>query len=203
MKKFTTIFATFLMLISISFSQKKVPVQRFIIAGGIGAGAVGSTNIINSGAVLPSSMDLLFQKKRVQIGFGFGSELYITPESLGRLVLGQNPGAKKFYFMYEWRVLPYFPVNIGWSSQLGLSSFGGDIQTGDGARGGLFANTGVVAEIGTPGFALFVRPYIEYKSYSGFNKEFMAAAQVGLRFKILTDQEKARIAQKREKRRKK
>ena len=57
----------------------KVHFDEFWISGSIGGGAVLSTNIINSGAVIPFRTEFLWQRKHRRLGFGLGNELEITP----------------------------------------------------------------------------------------------------------------------------
>ncbi|HEY4798575.1 MAG TPA: hypothetical protein VII99_05800, partial [Bacteroidia bacterium] len=63
----------------------KLHYDEFWISGSIGGGAVVSTNIINSGAVLPFRAEFMWQRKHRRLGFGFGNELEITPQSLAML----------------------------------------------------------------------------------------------------------------------
>ena len=61
-----------------------------------------------------------------------------------------------------------------------------------------FVNTGLVIEVGVPAFAIYIRPYIEYKNYSNsdFHHELIGAVSIGLRLKLLTEEEKVRRKEK-------
>ena len=179
-------------------------IESIWIGGSVGGGLAISTNIIGSGAVFPTNLELLFQTRHHRCGIGFANELYITPESLGHLLLGEAPVVKKLYFSYEAFVFRNFPVNIGFSSHIGffgtsgnhtLSQKSGTVDTTT-ARGGMFGNVGVVLEFGARPFYFFIRPSIEYKSWSGFHKEIMATGSIGIRLKFLTQYEIERRADK-------
>ena len=96
-----------------------------------------------------------------------------------------------------------FPVNLGFSTHLGFFGTSTDStktaksNTQDAAasgRGGLFGNLGAVLEIGARPFYFFVRPSIEYKSWSGWHKEIIATGSIGIRLKFLTNYEIKRRA---------
>ncbi|MBI4945477.1 MAG: hypothetical protein HY840_03645 [Bacteroidetes bacterium] len=168
----------------------KLHYDEFWITGGIGAGAVVSTNIVNSGAVFPVRTEFLWQRRHRRLGVGFGKELEVTPEQLFNLVLGKKPGISKLYFVYEQYVFRNFPINLGFSSHLGF--FGTNDTTN--SKGGLFGNIGFPVELGIRPFYLFVRPDIEYQSWSGFHKQIQATATVGMKLKFLSKEEKDRRA---------
>lgn len=179
-------------------------IESIWISGSVGGGLAVSTNIINSGAVFPANLELLFQTRHHRCGIGFANELYITPEALGRLALGEAPVVHKLYFSYEAFIFRNFPINLGFSSHIGffgtngshtLQQKSGTIDTAT-ARGGMFGNIGAVLEIGARPFYFFVRPSIEYKSWSGWHKEIMATGSIGIRLKFLTDYEIKRRADK-------
>jgi hypothetical protein len=182
-------------------------IESIWIGGSVGGGLAVSTNIIGSGAVFPTNLELLFQTRHHRCGIGFANELYITPEALGHLLLGEAPVVKKLYFSYEAFVFRNFPINIGFSSHVGFFGTNGnhtmsqksnnsaDTATST-ARGGMFGNIGLVLEVGARPFYFFVRPSIEYKSWSGFHKEIMATGSIGIRFKFLTQYEIERRADK-------
>lgn len=183
-------------------SQSKI--ESIWIGGSVGGGLAVSTNIINSGAVFPANLELLFQTRHHRYGIGFANELYITPEALGRLALGEAPVVHKLYFSYEAFIFRNFPINLGFSSHIGffgtngshtLQQKSGTIDTAT-ARGGMFGNIGAVLEIGARPFYFFVRPSIEYKSWSGWHKEIMATGSIGVRLKFLTDYEIKRRSDK-------
>ena len=157
---------------------------------GMGAGAVVSTNIINSGAVLPFYMEIYLQQSRHRYGIGLAHELYITPENLGKLILGNSANTEKVYFTYELMLLPNFPINLGVCCQAGGFLVGNDIKKANQADNtdvpnyNFFGNVGMLAEIGIRPVFLFVKPYIEYKSYGGFHKELIVCGTFGIKFKL-------------------
>ncbi|HBS86962.1 MAG: hypothetical protein A2W91_01980 [Bacteroidetes bacterium GWF2_38_335] len=164
------------------------------ISGGIGAGGVVSTTIVNSGIVLPASLDFFLQRKHHRVGFGVTSELYLTPENLGKMIFSDNnSNVRKYYFMYDWMLLGNFPVNIGGGLQVGGFYVGKEKVDNVSDKTRLFVNFGVVAEVGIRPVYIYARPAIEYKSYNegSFHKEIMAVAQVGIRLKLMTEEEKA------------
>lgn len=186
-------------------TSKPSEIESVWIGGSIGGGAVVSSNVINSGALFPMNLELLFQKHHHRCGIGFANEIYVTPEALGRLVLGEGLGVKKLYFSYEAFIFRNFPINLGFSTHIGF--FGTSKSSSNNAqvknssdttntRGGLFGNVGLVLELGARPCYFFVRPAIEYKSWSGFHKEIIGSVSIGLRFKYLTDYEIKRRADK-------
>lgn len=195
--------------------------DEFWISGCIGAGAVVSTNIINTGAVLPFRTEFLWQRRHRRLGFGFGSDLYMTPQSLINLVVNKSVGIHKLYFAYEVFIFRNFPINLGFSSHLGFFYTGTlktdstntynhpnnsgvpavNNTTNNPNLGGLFGNVGCVLELGVRPFYIFARPSIEYQSWSGFHKQIQATAQVGIRLKFLSQEEKQRRAAKKAARR--
>ena len=176
----------------------KLHYDEFWISGCMGGGAVVSTNIINSGAVIPFRTEFMWQRRHRRLGFGIANELEITPQSLVTFAFtGEKPGISKFYFVYEKFIFRNFPVNLGFSSHLGF--FGPASETkakGDTAnvKGGLFANIGPVFEVGIRPVYLFVRPDIEYQSWGALHKQIQATGTVGIRLKFLSQEEKERRA---------
>lgn len=168
--------------------------EFFILSGSFGVGGVVSTNIINSGAVIPTSLDFMLQAKRHRYGIGMTHELYLTPENLGKFILGKSSNTEKFYFIYEWTVLKTSPVNLGFSGQFGGFTVGDEAEYEENEKSRIFGNIGFIAELGAPRFYLFVRPAIEYKSYDvgSWHKELLATVSLGLRWKLLSEEEKAR-----------
>jgi hypothetical protein len=183
-------------------SQSKI--EEVWVGGSVGGGLALSTNIVGSGAVFPANLELLFQTRHHRCGIGLANELYITPESLYHLALGEAPVVSKLYFSYEAFIFRNFPINLGFSSHVGffgtsgnhtLSQKSGTVDTTT-ARGGMFGNVGAVLELGARPFYFFIRPSIEYKSWSGFHKEIMATVSLGIRLKFLTQYELERRADK-------
>jgi hypothetical protein len=166
--------------------------EYFWINGGTGAGGVVSTNIINSGAVIPFYMEFLLQDRHKRIGLGISHELYLTPENLGKVILGNSANTEKIYLAYEWMLIPNFPINLGVCGNVGGFLVGNDIEERNKRQGdttyipnySYFANVGLVAELGIKPVFFFVKPYIEYKSYGGFHKELLACVTFGLKFKL-------------------
>lgn len=173
---------------------------------GTGAGAVLSTNIINSGAVLPFYMDIYLQNRRSRYGIGISHELYLTPANLGKLFLGNSSNTEKIYFTYEWMLIPNFPVNIGACAQFGGFLVGNEIEEANNADTSevtdynMFGNIGLVAEVGIRPFFIFVKPYLEYKNYGNFHKELLGVVSFGVKFKFMSEEEKKRRADKKKNR---
>lgn len=156
---------------------------------GMGAGGVLSTNIINSGAVLPFYMEIYLQQSRHRYGIGLAHEIYLTPENLGKLILGNSSNTEKVYFTYELMLLPNFPINLGVCCQGGGFLVGNKIKEANADKSkvpdyNFFGNVGILAEIGIRPVFLFVKPYIEYKSYGGFHKELLVCGTFGIKFKL-------------------
>lgn len=196
-----------LMTLSVVAQDKKTETsyQFLWINGGIGAGGVVSTNIINSGAVLPAYMEFMLQNRRSRIGIGIAHELYLTPENLGKVILGNSSNTEKVYLTWEGMLLPNSPINLGVCAQGGGFLVGNDIREANNTddtdntevpKYNFFGNVGMVAEVGIRPVFLFVKPYIEYKSYGGFHKEIIAAVTFGIKLKLITEEEKARRAKK-------
>lgn len=192
-----------LVIVAVTNAQDKKKSYEFIwINGGIGAAAVLSTNIINSGAILPFYLELYAQQRHSRYGIGLAHEIYLTPENLGKLVLGNSSNTEKIYFSYEWMLIPNFPVNLGFCGQIGGFLVGNDIKKANQADNkdvpdyNYFGNVGLVAEVGIRPVFLFVKPYIEYKSYGGFHKELIAGGTFGIKLKLMTNEEKAKRAKK-------
>jgi hypothetical protein len=177
--------------------------DAFIFGTGLGAGAVISTNIVNSGALIPTHFDFLFKVRHHRFGFGVGKEFFLTPENLGRLVLNQTSNVTKGYLMYDWMLFKYSPINIGFGTKLG--AFGNAKDSTQVDTTAMFGNVGIIAEIGIRKFSFYVRPELEYKSYgkSSLHKEVSAVAHLGVRFTFMTDEEKARLADRRKWRKRK
>jgi hypothetical protein len=186
---------------SFAVAQDVKPKYDFIwINGGFGGGGVVSTNIINSGAVLPFFAEVCLQKSRTRLGLGIAHEIYLTPENLVKLLLGNSSNTEKIYLTGEWMLLPNFPINLGPCAQIGGFLVGNDIKKANARNNtsvttyNFFVNGGFVAEIGIRPVFLFVKPYFEFKSYGGFHEELIAAVTLGAKLKLLTPEEKARRA---------
>jgi hypothetical protein len=188
--KFLSILIFLSLLPSLQAQENKINYEFIWLNFGMGAGAVVSTNIINSGAVLPFYMEIYLQQKRHRYGIGLAHELYITPQNLGQLILGNSANTEKVYFTYELMLLPNFPINIGVHFQAGGFLVGNDIQKANEAKNkdvpeyNFFGNVGLLAEVGIRPVFLFVKPYIEYKSYGGFHKELIVCGTFGIKFKL-------------------
>lgn len=190
-------------------AQEKKTVYDFMwINGGLGAGGVVSTNIINSGLVIPFYLEFCLQKSRTRIGLGVAHEMYITPEALGRLFLGNSSNTEKIYFTGEWMLFPNFFINAGPCAQIGGFLVGNKIKEDTKAQGkgsvadySFFGNVGLLGEIGIRPVYLFVKPYFEYKSYGSFHDELLVCVTLGIKIKLMTQEEKARQAAEKEKKR--
>lgn len=157
-----------------------------IICGGVGAGAVVSTNIVNSGAVLPYSIDFLLRYGHQDLGIGITNEIYLTPENLVKLAFGNSSNTTKVYFMYELNLFKKTYFNIGLSGQIGGFFVGDERDSLESSKSRYFGNVGVLTEIGTKKVTFYIRPYLEYKSYDigSLHKEILLVTNIGLRFKI-------------------
>lgn len=191
MKKIVFLVISFLLISYNSQAQNKTIKYDYLwINGGIGAGGVISTNIINSGAVLPAFMEIAVQDGRCRYGIGVAHELYLTPENLGKLVLGNSSNTEKVYFTFEGMLIPNFFINLGVCAQVGGFLVGNDIDKANQAEGkdvpkyNFFGNGGLVAEIGIRPVFIFVKPYIEYKNYGGWHKEIIGAVTLGIKLKL-------------------
>ncbi|HAN78988.1 MAG TPA: hypothetical protein DCQ31_15095 [Bacteroidales bacterium] len=162
---------------------------------GVGASAVVSTNIVNSGAVFTSYLEFLVQEKRRRIGIGMAHELYLTPEALAKLVFGNSSNTEKVYLTWEYMLFPNFPLNIGAHAQIGGFLVGNEIKEANKDTVNVpdynyFGNVGLLVELGWKPVYFFVKPAIEYKSYSGLHKEILAGATFGFKFKLSGDDKK-------------
>jgi hypothetical protein len=166
--------------------------DEFWLSGSLGAGATVSTNIINSGAVMPSRLEAVWQRRHRRMGLGFAKELEVTPEQLYSLAVSGKIGISKLYFVYEQYIFRNSPINLGFSAHLGF--FGTNDTTSAAKGGGVFGNIGVPLEIGVRPFYIFVRPDIEYQSWGSFHKQIKATVNVGIKLKFLSQEEKARRA---------
>lgn len=199
-RKLLAITLLMFLCISFGFSQEDSTYQNmdrylssFWISGSMGGGAVVSTNIINSGAVVPFRNDFLWQNNKARrLGFGFSHELFITPESLIRVILNESVSITKLYFTYEKFIFNHSPVNIGFSSNIGFFGTGDSLDN----RGGMFANAGLVTELGIRPIYIFARPDIEYQSWSGLHKQLQVTISTGVRIKFLTREERTRRTQR-------
>ncbi len=181
-------------------SASKSKIDATILGLGVGAGAVISSNIVNSGAYLSNDFDILFKIRHHRIGIGFGKILFLTPENLGSLAFGQTSNVTVGYLMYDWMLFRWSPVNLGVGIKLGAFSNAKDSTKVDTTAS--LANVGITAEFGSRRFSVFVRPELDYKSYGqgSFHKEVSAGATLGLRFKFLSDTEKARLEERKKRR---
>jgi len=173
-------------------------VNSYWLNFGTGAAAVLSTDVFNSGAILPFYMELYFQQNKTRLGLGLSHEIYLTPENLYKLATGNSANVEKFYLTAEWMLLRNFPLNIGACAQFGGFYVGNQIKENTKNKNekvddaSLFGNVGLVAEAGIRPFFLFVKPYLEYKSYAlqTFHKELIAGVNFGIRLKFLSEEEK-------------
>jgi len=205
MKKILILFIGILPLVSFAQDNsppKKTGVDAFILGTGIGAGGVVSSNIINSGAYAATNIDLLLKIRHHRLCFGFGTDYFLTPENLGKIVFGETSNVTKGYIGYDWMLFRWSPINLGAGIKLGAISNSRDSTKLDTTAG--FGSVGVVAEFGSRKFSVVVRPELEYKSYGKGNlhKEVSAGVLLGLRFKFMTDEEKARLEERKKRRRK-
>jgi hypothetical protein len=194
MKKALLLSVFLVFTLTLTHAQEKKATYDYIwLNGGVGAAGVVSTNIINSGAILPAYMEILVQQKRRRIGIGVAHELYLTPENLGKLMLGNSSNTEKVYLTWEYMLIPNFFINIGACAQFGGFLVGNDIKKANDENNkdipnyNYFGNVGLLAEIGIKPVFIFVKPYLEYKSYTSFHKEIIAGATLGIKFKLNGD----------------
>jgi hypothetical protein len=187
---------------------KTKPYEFMWINFGLGAGGVVSTNIINSGLVLPLYLEFCLQKSRKRLGLGIADELYITPENLVKVFLGNSSNVQKFYLTGEWMLIPNFPINVGPCAQIGGFLVGNDIQKANQDPKepihnlNFFGNVGFLVELGIRPVFLFVKPWLEFKSYGSFHNELLVCVTLGMKFKLMTEEEKARRAEEKAKKKK-
>ena len=164
--------------------------DEIIISAGVGAGVVLSTNIINSGALLPASIDIMLRYSRNRIGLGVTNELYLTPENLGKMLFGESSNLKKLYFIHEITIFKRSFINLGLSTQIGWFYVGEERTDLESDKSRYFANIGPLLEFGTYKWQIFIKPTLEYKSYDidAWHKEIIGQAMIGLRYKIPTEQ---------------
>lgn len=172
--------------------KDSIEIDYLIISGSFGVGGVISTNIINSGGVIPTSIDFMGQIKHMRWGLGYTHELYLTLENLGKFVLGESSNTDKVYLIHEGTVFRHSPINLGYSLQFGGFTIGDEMYQDEvnEEKTRLFGNLGAIVEVGAPKFYLFVRPALEYKSYGigSFHKEILATVSVGLRWKFESEE---------------
>lgn len=184
-----------------AYTAKELGITHWWLVGGMGAGAVISTDIINSGGVLPFYLELMAQKGRTRMGLGMSHEVYLTVKNLAKVMtsLGdESYNVEKFYFTIEKMLIPNFPVNVGVCAQLGGFLTQSELKENDEAKvqagtatnisnkneAHPFGNVGLVAELGIKPFFLFVKPALEYKSYSIGHKELIGYVNFGIRLKF-------------------
>lgn len=192
---FVLIAATYMFAQAQTSDSTKTKYTYVWINPGIGASGVVSTNIINSGAVLTSHLEFLVQEKRKRFGIGIAHELYLTPENLGKLILGNSSNTEKIYLTWEYMLIPNFPINLGVHAQLGGFLVGNEIKEANQDTVNVpdynyFGNVGLLLELGWKPVYFFVKPTLEYKSYSGWHKEILAGATFGVKFKLSADDKK-------------
>jgi hypothetical protein len=106
-------------------------------------------------------------------------------------------------------LIPNFPINLGPCAQIGGFLVGNDVKKANShdsitiTNSNFFANAGLNLEVGIRPVFLFVKPYFEFKSYGSFHKELIACVTLGVKFKLLTEEEKARRAAKKAAKKKK
>jgi hypothetical protein len=179
-------------------AAKAKPYEFMWINFGLGAGGVVSTDIVNSGLVLPFCLEFCLQKSHKRVGLGITNEVYLTPKNLVTIFFNNSTNVQKFYLTGEWMLIPNFPINIGPCAQIGGFLVGNEIKKHNQGMEihnlNWFANAGLVTELGIRPVYLFVKPWLEFKSYGGFHNELLVTVTLGLKFKLMTEEEKARRA---------
>jgi hypothetical protein len=164
-------------------------IDCFIFGGSLGLGPILSTNLVGSGFIGESTMELMIQSRHHRYGIGMSNTLMGTPENLGVLLftLGKdNVNLHKYYFTYEWTLFRKSPINLGAGMKFGGFSVGNYPDT---TKTPFFASVGPVIELGHPRFYLYVKPEIGYNSYNtrSWKKDIYVVANIGLRWKLMAD----------------
>ncbi len=185
-------------------NSSDIEIDHFIIGGSLGLGPILSTNLVNTGFIGESTIDFMVQMRHHRFGLGITNTLMGTPENLATLLftLGKdNVNLHKGYFIYEWSLFRRSPINVGAGAKLGAFTVGNYPDT---TKSTLFISAGPYVELGAPGFLLFVKPEIGYNSYDtgSWKKDLFVIANIGFRWKIMTEEEKKRKQDKKKKRKK-
>ena len=178
-------------IVTTTAKSSNFTLDHFIIGGGISAGAVISTNIVGSGAILNAEFEVMLQFKHHRLGIGGDKSLMLTLENLGTVLvsLGQsNKNLNKYYFTYEWTLFKRSPINFTAGLKLGFFDVGKSQNTTeqkDNTKTPVFGAVGIAFEVGHPRFLLYIKPEIGYNSYDtgSWKKDIYAMATVGFRWK--------------------
>lgn len=179
-------------------------IDYFIIGGSLGLGPIVSSNLVGSGFIGESTLDFMIQHNHHRYGFGITNTLMGTPENLAVLLftLGKdNVNLHKGYFIYEWTLFKRSPINIGGGTKVGAFTVGNIPDT---TKTTFFWSVGPYVELGSPKFYLYVKPEFGYNSYNigSWKKDLYVVGNIGLRWKMPTEEEKKRREDKRKKRKK-
>ncbi|MDD2634989.1 MAG: hypothetical protein PHW82_05765 [Bacteroidales bacterium] len=166
----------------------------FIIGGSLGLGPIVSTNLVNTGFIGESTLDLMIQLKHHRFGVGLSNTLMGTPENLAVLLftLGKdNVNLHKGYLMYELTLFKNSPINIGIGAKFGSFTVGNYPDT---TKLTMFASAAPVIEVGHPKLFFFIKPEIGYNSYNtgSWKRDLYVCINLGFRFKMEADEENAR-----------
>jgi len=181
--------------VTASATKSDFTLDHFIIGGGISAGALISTDIISTGAILGLEFEVMVQFKHHRLGIGSDKTLMLNLRNLGTVIgtLGEsNCNLNKVYFIYEWTLFKRSPINftaglkVG-SFDVGKSKYRTEQERNDAkaTKSPFFGAVGLAFEVGHPRFLLYIKPEIGYNSYDtgSWRKDIYAMATVGFRWK--------------------
>ena len=178
-----------------SAKTSDVTLDHFIIGGGISAGALLSTDIISTGAMLNAEFEVMVQFKHHRLGIGGDKTLMLNLRNLGTVIgtLGKsNCNLNKVYFTYEWTLFKRSPINFTAGFKFGSFDVGASKYKTEQEENNLkttktpfFGALAIAFEVGHPRFLLYIKPEIGYNSYDtgSWRKDIYVMATVGFRWK--------------------
>ena len=176
-------------------AKSDVTLDHFIIGGGISAGALLSTDIISTGAILNAEFEVMVQFKHHRLGIGGDKSLMLNLRNLGTVIgtLGKsNCNLNKVYFTYEWTLFKRSPINFTAGFKVGSFDVGSskyrteqEENNEKATKTPFFGAVAIAFEVGHPRFLLYVKPEIGYNSYDtgSWRKDIYVMATVGFRWK--------------------
>ena len=176
-------------------TTSNVTLDHFIIGGGISAGALLSTDIISTGALLNAEFEVMVQFKHHRLGIGGDKTLMLNLRNLGTVIgtLGKsNCNLNKVYFTYEWTLFKRSPINFTAGFKVGSFDVGSskyrteqEENNEKATKSPFFGAVAIAFEVGHPRFLLYVKPEIGYNSYDtgSWRKDIYVMATVGFRWK--------------------
>jgi len=176
-------------------TKSDITLDHFIIGGGISAGALLSTDIISTGALLNAEFEVMVQFKHHRLGIGGDKTLMLNLRNLGTVIgtLGKsNCNLNKVYFTYEWTLFKRSPINFTAGFKFGSFDVGSskyrteqEENNAKATKSPFFGAVAIAFEVGHPRFLLYVKPEIGYNSYDtgSWRKDIYVMATVGFRWK--------------------